>query len=373
MNNDQYLQCGDFQVPHPMKYQTKPTQARLRQVFNSNDWLMSEKKDGSFFQLIVNKNGDVGLFSRTISRKNGEYVNKIANVPHIEKFGLSLPANTILLGEIYFHGSKSNLITKVMGCLPKTAIARQEDGDTYGGKMRYYIFDCLMYDGEELINTPFEKRIEYFKKLPVNDNIDIAENWGEDFEKHLRDIFNSNGEGAVFKRKDMLYEPGKRPSSCFKWKKHLDSVDLICIRLEDPEYYYTGKEIETWPYWMEHAKAIDGENLWYPIFGLYYERYKKHPHAYKPVTKPAFYSWKNSMSLGCYKDGKIVYVGKVASGLTDSMRQDMAEHPEKYLNKVIQVSCMSVDPKEGTLRHPVFEQIREDKNPEECIYEEIFK
>ena len=347
MNINYYLQCGDFQVPHPMKYQTKPTKARLQQAFNSNEWLMSEKKDGSFFQLIVNKKGDVGLFSRTISRKNGEYVNKIANVPHIENYALlNLPKNTILLGEIYFHGSKSNLITKVMGCLPKTAIARQEDGDIYGGKMRYYVFDCLMYNGKELINTPFEERIKYLDKLPKNEYIDIAENWGDNFEKHLQDIFNANGEGAVFKRKDMLYEPGKRPQSCFKWKEHLDSVDLVCIGLEDPEYYYTGKEAETWPY-----KDADGFN----------------------ITKHAYYGWKNSLSLGCYKDGKIVYVGKVASGLTDAMRQDMAEYPDNYLNKVIQVSCMSVDPKEGTLRHPVFEQVRNDKNPEECLWEDIFK
>ena len=79
------------------------------------------------------------------------------------------------------------------------------------------------------------------------------------------------------------------------------------------------------------------------------------------------------MSLGCYKDGKLIEVGKLASGLTDEMREDMAEHPENYLNKVIQVSCMSVDPKEGTIRHPVWEMMREDKNPEDCVWEDIFK
>ena len=79
------------------------------------------------------------------------------------------------------------------------------------------------------------------------------------------------------------------------------------------------------------------------------------------------------MSLGCYKDGKIVYVGKVASGFTDEMRADMAENPDNYLNNVVEIECMSVDSKEGTIRHPTFRQMRYDKNIEECLWEDIFK
>ena len=131
----------------------------------------------------------------------------------------------------------------------------------------------------------------------------------------------------------------------YKYKQHLDSVDLICTALLEPEYYYTGKEAETWPY-----KDNNG-NL---------------------ITKHAYYGWKNAMQLGAYKDGKIIDVGRVASGFTDEDRQNMAEHPENYLNKVIEIECMSTT-KDGALRHPVFKRVREDKGPDDCLWDEIFQ
>jgi len=61
----------------------------------------------------------------------------------------------------------------------------------------------------------------------------------------LSSIFARGGEGMVFKRKDSIYEPDKRPATCFKLKEHIDSVDLICMELLDPVKEYTGKEIDS--------------------------------------------------------------------------------------------------------------------------------
>ena len=127
-------------------------------------------------------------------------------------------------------------------------------------------------------------------------------------------------------------------------KEHLDSIDLVCIGLEDPVYLYAGKEADTWPY-----KDSEG-NL---------------------ITKPAYFGWKNAITLGAYKDGKIIEVGRVASGLTDVIREDMTNNPNNYLNHVIKVEAMSTT-KDGALRHPVFVQVRKDKAPEDCLWEEIF-
>lgn len=77
------------------------------------------------------------------------------------------------------------------------------------------------------------------------------------------------------------------------------------------------------------------------------------------------------MKLGAYKNGKLIEVGRVASGFTDEDRQSMAEHPEDYLGKVIEVECMSTT-KDGALRHPVFRRVREDKGPDDCLWDEIF-
>ena len=50
----------------------------------------------------------------------------------------------------------------------------------------------------------------------------------------------------------------------------------------------------------------------------------------------------------------------------------MANNPDNYIGHVVEVECMSTT-KDGALRHPVFIKMREDKNPEDCIWEEVFK
>ena len=343
-----------WQIP-PMRYCSKPSKTAIKQAFSSNQWIMQEKKDGALYVLEKTDSGYVYLFSRTKSKKTGELVEKSDNFPHIKEWAkMFVPKGTILVGEIYVKGGHSNDVTKLSGCTPTNAVNRQFNSDNFGGPVHYYVFDILRCRGEDIQEKGTLDRLENYLygeglgyTFENQKYVERAETFYDNFEEHLKKIFSEGGEGMVFKNKSCPYRAGKRSTSSqmFKWKEHLDSIDLICIGLEDPEYYYTGKEADTWQY-----KDADGNN----------------------ITKPAYYGWKNSMSLGCYKDDKIVYVGKVASGLTDAMRQDMAEHPENYLNKVIQVSCMSVDSKEGTLRHPVFEQLRLDKNIEDCLWEEIF-
>lgn len=383
MNSTLYPESWQIE---PMRYASKVSDLQARQAFESGNYVAQEKLDGALYQLEKTDSGYVYLFSRTKSRKTGELVEKSDNFPHIKEWAqYKLPKGTILIGEIYIPGGHSNTVTKLSGCLPAKACLRQFDNaraDEFIGPAHFYVFDIIRFQGKDIQNKGTLERLEKYLwseelgySFENEKYIERAETIYNNFEEYLQKIFIKGGEGIVVKHKDCPYRAGMRstPKQMFKWKEHLDSVDLVCIGLEDPVFEYSGKEIETWLYWMERSETIDGESLWYPVEGQYYNNYMQNSHIYKPVTKPAFFGWKNSMSLGCYKDGKIVYVGKVASGLTDSMRQDMAEHPENYLNKVIQVSCMSVDSKEGTLRHPCFEQIRNDKNPEECLYEEIFK
>ena len=346
------LYPGSQQVP-PMKYGNKPSDSAVLQTWESGEWIAQTKRDGGWYQLEKTDTGDVYLFGRTKSKVTGEYTEKIANVPHIESWAQSLPNGTTLIGEIYVPGGKSNDVTKIMGCTAANAYKRQFQSKDYGGPIHYYVFDIIRYRGKSLIDVPVIDRIEHYLEYELGDlfldepYVELALTYYNNFEEHLKDIFAAGGEGMVFKKKDCPYRPDKRTttSQMYKYKQHLDSVDLICIGLLDPEYYYTGKEAETWPY------KDDEGNL---------------------ITKHAYYGWKNAMQLGAYKDGKIINVGRVASGLTDEIRQDMAEHPENYLDKVIEVECMSTT-KDGALRHPVFRRVRKDKDPNDCLWEEIFK
>lgn len=345
------LYKGSLQIP-PMRYGNKPADSRVLTSWESGEWVAQEKKDGAWYQLEVTDDGEIYLFGRTVSKKTGEYTEKIANVPHIESWATYLPHGTILIGEIFVPGGKSNDVTKIMGCTPENAYTRQFKSKEYGGPIHYYIFDCIRYRGKSLLEVPFIDRYEEYLEYQIGDLFDFEEYvelaplYRDNFEEHLQNIFAAGGEGMVFKKKDCKYRPGKRTSALtesYKYKEHMDSIDLVCMSLEEPTKEYTGKELKSWQYWEND----------------------------KPVTKPYFYGWKNAMRLGAYKDGKLVEVCRVASGLTDEDREDMALHPENWLNKVIEVECMSIT-KDGALRHPVFKRVREDKGPDDCLWDEIF-
>ena len=364
------LYPGSHQVP-AMRYHNKLSDAMVDAAFNSGEWIAQQKIDGAWYMLEKIDDDHIYLFGRTISKKTGELTEKSENVPHIVEWAKQLPDDTVLIGEIYVPGGKSNDVTKIMGCTPANAIKRQKSNE-YGGWIHYYLFDCIRYNGVDLMNEPFINRYQYLLKNTYNLYIHLATNYDSDFEIVLANIFLLGGEGMVFKRKDSIYEPDKRPMTCFKMKEHVDSIDFICTALLEPEMEYTGKEVDTWPYW--YCPEWDKTYFW----SFDPNNPTSAPYSFDdvpgiiPVTKHWYYGWKNAMRLGAYKDGKIIEIGRVASGLSDDIRKDMAEHPEKYLNQVVQVSCMSLNKKHKTIRHPVFETMRYDKDIKDCQLEEIF-
>ena len=389
------LYPGSHQIP-PMRYHNKLSDAKVDAAMISGEWCMQEKKDGCLYALEKIDSEHIYLFSRTKSKKTGELAEKSANVPHIINWARDfLPDDTVLLGEIYIPGGHSNNVTSIMGCLPQNAIARQEASDW----VHYYVFDCLYYNGNNLCDNSVETRVGHYLEYMLHDAFEIGNYLGgyqpaceyvemattytlgeninigigcESFQEKLKEIFAAGGEGAVFKKLDGIYEPDKRPMTCFKMKEHVDSVDLICMELLDPVMEYTGKEIDTWPYWYDPEQDRE----------FYWEFDSNNPTAAQysfddvdciiPVTKYWWNNWIGSIRLGAYKNDKIVSVCTVSSGLTDELRQEMRENPSNWINSVIEIECMSLNKKDGTIRHPVFKAQRLDKDINDCIWEEIF-
>ena len=368
------LYPGSQQIA-PMKYANKPSESQILAAWDSGEWIAQEKKDGAWYQLEKTDEGNIYLFGRTLSKKTGEYTEKIGNVPHIFDWAeKNLPNGTTLIGEIYIPGGKSNDVTKIMGCTAANAYKRQFESSEYQ-PVHYYVFDCIRYNSKNLCEEHTIDRIEHYLHYMLVDifeneeYIELAETYYSDFQKHLQSIFQAGGEGMVFKNKNCPYRAGMRTTAkqMFKYKEHMDSVDLICMELLDPIKEYTGKEIETWPFWYDkvdkHCLYIKDESLIQDMISS---------NEYQPITKPYYFGWKNGMRLGAYKNGQLIEVCKVASGLTDVLRQDMAVQPKIYFGKVIEIECMSINKKDGTVRHPVFKQVREDKDPQDCQWNEIF-
>ena len=341
----------------------KATDDQLKKC-DDGTWFGQLKKDGALYMYVKGMNGENYLFGRTVSKKTGLLTEKAANVPHIIEAFDNIPNGTIILGEIYYPGKTSKDVVSIMGCLPQKAIERQNG--SYG-PIHYYIYDCLGYNGTSLLKydnwTRYQviKRI-YIKNISKSNTIDLAAATSENLYAAVGQALAAGEEGMVFKKKTALYEPGKRPQTMLK-AKQVDYIDAFIIGFEDPTIEYTGKEIESWQFWIN---GYDGSHL--PIGYHYGEDIAV------PVTKHYYYGWKNAIEIGAYdtNSGNIVSIGTIASGLTDELRKDFAENPDKYFNRVVSIQCMSKDNKEKTLRHGFFVKFHDEKQAKDCKLEDIF-
>ena len=357
----------------PMLIWTLPANKKdkLSEICASGEYFAEEKLDGALYQFCRTDKGNY-LFGRTVSVKNGLLTNKIDNVPHIDSALSCLPCGTVIIGEIYIPGGTSKNVTSIMGCLPAEAIKRQDKQ----GKIKYYLHDMIFYNGEDMrswgAEARYQKLVEAWNEFHLEqfDFLRLAESFDTGIEERLSQILAAGGEGIVLKKKDAPYSEGKRPAWATIKCKQMDTIDLVCTRAIEATKEYTGKELETWPYWQERSERNqNGEYTWLSSEGQYYEDYLHNPHIYRPVTKPYFYGWKTAIGIGAYDDeGNLKEIGTVSSGLTDEMRA----HLDDYVGKVVALQCMSIDRKEKTLRHPIVKSWRDDKNAAECKLSEVF-
>ena len=363
-----YPEAEDMMLPAMLIWKLPAgKEDKLSEVCENGEYFLEEKIDGAFYQFVKTPNHSY-LFGRTVSRKTGLLTEKGANVPHIMDALSSIPADTVIVGEIYVPGGTSKDVTSIMGCLPEKAIARQKDNPIH-----FYLHDITFYNGEDVTALGAEDRYDLLHKLwdecglAQYSFLRLAEKVTENLEQTISDILARGGEGAVLKKKDAPYTPDKRPAWSTVKIKQMDSIDLVCMGFCPPTKEYTGKELEKWEYW-----EMLGGNLYQ---GKYLDEngYATIRTPMFPVTKYYFYGWYSAIKIGAYDDnGTLVELGTVSSGLTDEMKQNMSEDPELYLGRVVSLDCMSISKESKTLRHPVFKCFTHDKNPEECKISEIF-
>lgn len=345
-------------------------EAMLSKMCESGDYFLEEKVDGYWYEFERTENHSY-LFSRNTSVTTGCLSEKSDNVPHIIDALSVLPLKTIIIGEIYVPGGTSKDVTRIMGCLPAEAVKRQKDNPIH-----YYLHDIIMYDGINLMETGAEDRYKILEaiwnkyNLSQYDFLRLAVKVDEDLEAEISRILANGGEGAVLKKRDYPYTPGKRPAWSTIKIKQMDSIDLVCIGLCPPTKEYTGKELNTWEYWEEE---LNNEELYHGRY-LDDEGNATIKTPMKPVTKYYYYGWPSAIQIGAYNDdGELKLLGTVSSGLSDEDKQGMAERPDDYIGKVVSLDCMSIDKREQTLRHPAFKAWRDDKDAKDCLISEVFK
>lgn len=350
----------------PKSYK-KDTKEETRNMIFSGEYIGSRKMDGAYYRFIKDMDGNMVLQGRS-KGVSGDFLDKYEWVPQLHPFFESLPNGTCLLGEIYFPNNEgSSNVTKIMGCLMQKARERQEKGD----KLHYYIFDVWAFNGESFLEKKIEDRINTLIDIEaeyVSEYVEVAAYFeGNELWEQLQLILENGGEGVVITKKGTIPEPGKRKAKkSLKIKKEIsNTIDCFFTgKGTEPTKEYTGKELETWPYYIN---TITDERL----------EVKEHYREYMtgspiiPVTKPYYYGWAGSLEIGVVKGDKVVPIG-LLSGLSD----DLKSQPTAQKGKTIEVSCMELqyhdDGRQPGLRHAKFIQFRPDKNWKECKWEDIF-
>jgi bifunctional non-homologous end joining protein LigD len=192
----------------------------------------------------------------------------------------------------------------------------EADGELIGDK--YHVFDIFAIDGADLRHLPYETRAAHYAKLirrnkavssSVFDTIEAVETFFGTSAKRaaFERIEARNGEGVVFKRRDMVYAPGRPnsggPALKFKFK---ESSTAICL-----------------------GDSIDG---------------------------------KRSIRLGLLSsDGVMVNVGKVTVP---------PNQPVPLPNSLVEVQYLYKH-EGGALFQPVLLAVRDDQNREDCTLAQV--
>lgn len=370
----------DFYELEAMKYYAPPAswskekkkENATNKIF-SGDWLGAQKRDGAFYMCGKNMDGEIFLRPRARNVKK-EFVNKVDWVPHLHSFFNELEPGTVFLTELYLpRDEQAKSTSSIMNSLQAKAIKRQEKEED---KLILYIFDVLAWNGESFLDKRAEDRFEQlivgWRAFPHRyvewaEYVDGKELWDK-----LQQLLADGYEGMVITKKDAKYQPGKRSNAVsLKIKKEIqETIDCVIMGANSPSILYTGKEIETWPYWFNNLthQFITADEYLATYHTNIYAAYNKGVPV-EPVTKNYFYGWAGSLKLGLYDGDKLIHVGDL-SGIDESVK----EHWKDYVDTVVEISCMEISQdKNGKpgFRHPRALNFMRDKNPKDCTMEQI--
>jgi bifunctional non-homologous end joining protein LigD len=292
----------------------------IKEPFTRKDWIFEIKWDGYRAIADVRKEG-----VRLHSRNGNSFVRKYPKVINALN---QLKFEAVLDGEVVVVDEKGKPDFQAL----------QNYSEKTTGSLVYYIFDLLYLEKHNLMELPLYKRKEILAKIITeNDVLKISshiEEKGEDFFK----ISKREGlEGIIAKRKDSEYLSGARGRDWLKIKTH-SRQEAVIGGFTEPK---------------------GGRKL----FG--------------------------ALVLGVYKNDKLTYIGHTGGGFND---ESIKKVYEKLVALKIDKSPFADDPKTNTpvtwvkpdlvcevsfsnwtegghMRQPIFEGLREDKEPKEVKIE----
>jgi bifunctional non-homologous end joining protein LigD len=174
----------------------------VRSLPEGPDWLYEIKFDG--YRCIAGKDfTGVSLWSRRGNPLTSQF-------PAIANACKQLPANTLVDGEIVALDENG-----------RNSFNLLQHHRSKASGIRYYLFDVLVYRGKSLIDAPLSKRRAVLNSLAIAAGpspVVFSEPVEAPLPELLRAAKGLSLEGVIAKRRDSLYESGKRSGAWVKYK-----------------------------------------------------------------------------------------------------------------------------------------------------------
>jgi ATP-dependent DNA ligase len=309
------------------------TSEKKRATLSDKTGYVLEPKHDGMRAIISKHNGEVKIYSRV----GLEYQE---HLPALVEQASKLLDGTVLDGELMVVkaweeiGGRPvavadfNQTMRIMGSGPEKAIARQVDHE-----IQFCAFDILKVgavpfwsDHYELRMIMLEGLLSDFPMSSVFQNVYMRD-WDD---TTINELWDAGIEGAILKKTDSVYIPGKRRANTWYKVKAELTADVVVMGFTDAKEGKTGK-------WLGKVGAL--------IFGAYNDQQE------------------------------LVEVGQ-CSGMTDAERDrwtSIRDYDVDNTLRVIEVKYNDLvgSGEFGTPRHPQFKTERIDKRPEDCLMEQF--
>lgn len=169
-------------------------------VPKGEQWIYELKWDG--FRCQASKHGNN---VRLYSRNGNDFTDKF---PEIHNAVLRLRCDSALIdGEIVALTPDG-----------KPCFSKLIDGDRTGCDYYFYAFDLLTLNGKSLAYRRLEERKAVLGELLRGSQVRFSASLSTTPAKLMKEVAKLGLEGIVAKRRDSLYEPGRRSGAWLKWK-----------------------------------------------------------------------------------------------------------------------------------------------------------
>ena len=297
---------------------------------SGDEWLYEAKFDG--YRAIAIKDG---RGSRLLSRR-GNDLSK--DYPAVVTAVAALPARSAVVdGEIVAFDADGRPSFQVL-----------QHRAASGAAIRYFSFDLLHLDGEDLSALPLAERRRRLAALVRGSGVEFSDELMGTPQQIIQAVAQVGLEGVIAKRRDSRYEPGKRSGV---WQK---------LKLQHRQEFVIGG------YKPEHR------NFQSLVVGYYVHKHLRFGGrvraGFTPAQRAALFDRLKLLRID------VCPFADLPTGKTGHWGEGVTEEDMKVLKwvrpKVVVDIAFTEWTRDGHLRHSTFLGVRDDKRPLEVVREQ---